>query len=111
MNSSERFSKLKPKFKTLIVTVISIGFALSLVPTLYFTGILTIALDISTDIAVRGQENGTIWLILFLVIFILDILLFYALSCMAVGKANAWSLRKTIDIFWKSYYPEYWYKI
>ncbi|MCP4401923.1 MAG: hypothetical protein GY801_32070 [bacterium] len=67
-------------------------------------------LSIPDNVPVKDQDNGWLWVFLFLLEASGIFVTIYGLCAFMFSKIAGWSAEQYINIFWKSKYPKQWRK-
>ena len=105
-------SKVRLKFRYSFIGLLFVWFCLAITgyPAWLIAEWLSEALAIPEGVPVKDQENGWLWVFLFLLEAISIFVAIYGVLGLICTKVIGWSTMKYINVFWKGEYPKEWHK-
>jgi len=91
--------------------MILLSILIAVYPSWVFAEFLSLLFNIPEGAPIKDQENGLLWVTLFMGGSIAFVSAIYILSAIVIGKFNGWGIQKCFDVFLKGKYPKHWYKV
>ena len=107
---SGNYANIKPKYWLLSVLFVWLCIAVTAYPAWDVALWLAEVLQIDPDAPIKDQENGWLWVGLFLGEAIITFLAVYLLLSILFAILGRWSRETYIGVFWKNKHPDDWEK-
>jgi len=101
---------LKLKYSMLGMALVLLCAVISAYPIFRIEEWLSAFFDIQSNIPVKEQHNGALWVVILLPGAAMIFIACYTAVAFILCKVLGWSNDSYIKIFWKAKYPGHWYK-